>query len=133
MDFVDQTLRNWATTPFTWGATDCAMSVLAYAEVATGLKVKVRPTHKGPKTAKLLLALNGGFSRYASAIVKELGLEQTTEPARGDVGLIDVPGQGLTMCLSLGRGWIAKGDREVLFVKDAKPVIAWKVPLCRKP
>lgn len=133
MDIVDHTVRDWAATPFVWGTSDCATSVLRYAEAASGRSVAVPPTHKGPKTARLLLALNGGFARYAAALLGELGLTQTDTPARGDVGLIDIPEQGLTMCLCLGNGWIAKGDREVLFIKDLKPAIAWKVPACPKP
>lgn len=132
MDIVQRTVRTWAATPFVWGSSDCGTATLRYAEEATGRTVKVRPTHKGPKTARLLLALNGGFARYAAALFGELGLQPTDTPGRGDVGLIDIPGQGLTMCLCLGRGWIAKGDREVLFVKGAAPAHCWKVPSCPK-
>lgn len=133
MDLVQKTVRDWAASPFVWGASDCALSVLRYVEEATGRAIAVRPTHKGPKTARLLLALNGGFRRYATELARELKLASTDSPARGDVGLIDIPGQGLTMCLCLGKSWIAKGDHEVLFVKGGPLVIAWKVPTCRKP
>lgn len=132
MDIVDRTVRDWAATPFVWGKSDCGTSALRYAEAATGRSVMVQPTHKGPKTARVLLALNGGFARYAGSLFSELGMTETDSPARGDVGLIELPGQGLTMCLCLGSGWIAKGDHEVLFVKDLKPAIAWKVPSCPK-
>ncbi len=133
MDIVARTVRDWAATPFVWGTSDCGTSALRYAEAATGRTVRVRPTHKGLKTARMLLKLNGGFARYAAALFGELGLIETASPGRGDVGLIDIPGQGETMCLCLGGGWIAKGDREVLFVKDLKPAIAWKVPSCPRP
>lgn len=125
-DPVRATVRFWAATPFVWGPDDCGVSVLKYVEKRLGRKIKVRPTHTGARTAKLLLFLNGGFVKYGEKIAEELGVEETDSPQRGDVGLIDIPKQGLTACLCLGQHWAAKGDKEILFL-DAEPVISWKV------
>lgn len=132
-DPVKETVREWAATPFAWGSSDCGMSVLAYAERVTGRTITVRPTHTSPRTAWLLLKLSGGFRRLAARVCRELALPETTKPGRGDIGLIDIPGQGLTMCLCLGSSWVAKGDRQILFIKQCPPVAAWKVTPCPLP
>jgi hypothetical protein len=128
MDFVDQTVRSWASTAFTWGKSDCAMSVLAYVEAATGRSIRVRPDHSDPKSATRLLFQNGGFPSFAGAILNELGLIKTDSPDRGDVGLVDFERQGLTMCICLGNGrWAAKCNFAVV-LKPASFAHAWALP-----
>ena len=129
---LEKTVRQWASTPFVYGQSCCGVSILRYVESATGKRLTVQPTHSGRRTAQLLLALNFGFVRYASAIMAELGCDTTEAPEAGDVGLLDIPGMGVTACLCLGKSWAAKGDYELLSIADIAPIKAWKVPQCHK-
>lgn len=128
------TLARWASEPFAYGdddgkagsGADCATSVLRYVEQATGRRIRVRPRHRSKFTATLLLKLNGGFERYAAAVMAELGCAPTDDPVRGDVALVDFPAIGPTAAICLGTKFAAKGHREIV-VAEGPVIRAWKI------
>lgn len=130
-DLVAATLRAWARAPFEWGKTDCGLSVLAYVELAVGRKAAPAPQHRDRKSAIAMLRAAGGMTAFCSSVMAALGCTRTDQPARGDVGLVRLPGSGLTACLCLGDRWAARADREIIVVRLA-PRCAWSVT-CPKP
>lgn len=135
-DAVAATLRQWAVQPFVWGTSDCFLSVLAYAEAVTGRRMQRRPHYSSALAAGRILRAAGGFEPYCRKVFAQLRCAPTDAPVRGDIGLIDLPDVGLTMCLSLGTFWAARGDREVV-VGRARATVAWAVnngsTVCPKP
>lgn len=123
---TDQTLMLWSALPFVYGATDCFLSILDHVEEVIGERFADRPRYRSARDAYRQLRAYGGFQAYCELVFARLGLENTTEPKRGDIGLVDIPGTGLTACLCLGRSWAARGEGSFTMVQAA-PVIAWSV------
>lgn len=69
-------------------------------------------------------------------LIGSMGWPEVIEPERGDCGVVEINGMGLTCALCVSGGadpkWMAKGDGLVL-VTPAKLVFAWRVPQCPKP
>lgn len=135
---TDQTLMLWSALPFVWGASDCFLSVLDHAEEVIGRRYPDRPRYRSALEAQRILKRHGGFQAYCELVFARLGLEATEQPVRGDVGLVDIPGTGLTACVCLGNSWAARGEGSFTMVQ-APAVIAWSVmtpgarmPLCLK-
>lgn len=125
-DVTAQTLVVWASLPFIWGATDCFLSVLDHVETATGCQYHDRPRYRTALQAERILKRHGGFRPYCEIVFGTIGLITTDDPVRGDVGLVDIPGTGLTACLCLGRSWAARGDGDVT-IAQMRPEVAWRV------
>lgn len=123
---TDQTLLIWSSLPFVWGASDCFLSVLGHVEEATGKRLQDRPRYRSAMEAARILARHGGFQPYCEMVFAKLGLMTTDEPTRGDIGLVDIPGTGLTACLCLGKSWAARGDGDIT-IAQMRPRIAWRV------
>ncbi len=123
---TEQTLMLWASLPFVWGATDCFLSVLDHAEEATGRRYHDRPRYRTAMEANRILARHGGFQPFCEMVFAKLGLMTTDDPTRGDIGLVDIPGTGLTACLCLGSSWAARGDGDVT-IAQMRSRIAWRV------
>lgn len=123
---TDQTLMLWSALPFVWGASDCFLSILDHVEEAIGRRFADRPRYRSALEANRILRRHGGFQAYCELVFARLGLEATDKPVRGDVGLVDIPGTGLTACLCLGSSWAARGEGSFTMVQ-APAVIAWRV------
>ncbi len=84
MDLVDETLREWRRTPFTYGASDCMLSMLKYlaragARDMTPLYEGMYSDHDG---ALAMMAAHGG----APGLIAATGAVLVSgEPLRGDV------------------------------------------------
>lgn len=124
-DMVAAELRRWARLPFIWGKTDCWLSVTAYVERLTGKNLP-HPGHHSALDAARILRAAGGYAEYCRRAMEVLGCPPTEKPQRGDVGLVDIPGIGLTFCICLGALWAARGDRR-LIIMPASHVLAWEV------
>lgn len=79
-----------------------------------------------------LLKREGGLEQYARSLMLSLGWSEVADPVRGDVAIIDIPGQGLTCSICLGSKFMAKGARIVVTI-PAHPVAAWSPRQCLKP
>lgn len=130
-DPVADELRLWASQPFVWGTSCCAMSVLAYVERATGRTLEKRPSYTDRRSAARLARRGGGFDAVCRSIMEQLGCSVTPDVQRGDVGLVDLPGSGKAACLCLGTMWAARMDGAVMMMA-ARPLIGWRLP-CPRP
>lgn len=79
-----------------------------------------------------LLRQEGGLEPYARGLMLSLSWREGRELARGDVGLVEIPGMGLTCAIWLGSKWMAKGPSRVLIVA-APHLASWSPPSCLKP
>ena len=136
IDPVLETVQAWASEPFVWGTSDCALSVLHHAERVCGRRLEPAPSYSGERGARRYALRRGGFQAVFTASVEAIGCTAVAEPARGDIGMIEVPEIGLTavLCVAPRSGgqpprWAARGDGLVALLA-AEPVIAWRVP-CR--
>lgn len=71
-----------------------------------------------------LLKAEGGLEAYARRLMLSIGWREVDDPKRGDVGVVDIPGMGLTCAICLGSIWMAKGARRVITI-EAQHVAAW--------
>lgn len=126
-DAVAVELHRWASEPFDW----CALSVLAYVERVRRRKLRPRPRVAGKVSAARTARSVERFGTIAADAMKRLGCARTTAPLRGDVGLVDLPGSGLTAAICTGQLWAARGDHAVVFTA-AVPVVAWRVRCHRR-
>jgi hypothetical protein len=126
-DPVAETLRRWASEPFVWGTSDCALSVLDYVEKVSGRTIR-RPQYGSANGAlRIMQKEPGGFRKLAWNTVANLGGRLTDAPVRGDVGLVELVDIGLTACLCVGPDrWAARGHHEVVIVTGGA-VMAWSV------
>lgn len=125
-EVTNQTLMLWGALPFVWGVSDCFLSMLDHVEEATGQHYADRPQYRSAIEAQRILRRHGGFRPFCELVFARLGLEVTTAPLRGDVGLVDIPGTGLTACLCVGASWAARGEGCFTLVQ-ASADIAWSV------
>lgn len=123
---LDLTRDEWMRSDFTWGKTDCGLSVLDYVCRVLERRPLTYPEHTDETTAGELLQGAGGLLKYASGIMLELDLEQTPSPVTGDVGVVDLPIMGHTCAICTGEMWMMRGEARVLL---ARPTVlrAWRV------
>lgn len=130
LDPVTQELRLWAADAFAFQRNNCGLAIVAYVERVTGAKLTPAPKFDGEIGAGIMLARRGGFAGYCRWAMARLGCDLTTEPERGDVALVELPGSGLTACLCTSPGrWAARGIDGVV-IQPGSPVLAWRLP-CR--
>lgn len=130
-DLVTAELRRWAFEPFDLASENCGLSVLGYAERATG-RAASRVGLEGARAATEAMRTREAFIAMALGAMRELGLVETNAPVRGDVGLVEMPWiTSLVAAICVGRDWAARGDREVV-IGPAEMVIAWRVPCPRR-
>lgn len=127
-DAVASELALWAATEFRWGETDCCQSILVYIERRSGRRLDPWPRASTALRAKLVVERAGGLISLCQARFAELGCLPAAMPARGDFGVIDLPGSGHTLCLCLGyRRWAARCETGVVIFCGAA-VMAWRLP-----
>jgi len=125
-DLVEMALDRWHGSAFKWGQTDCFQSVISHVEIVTGRAFN-RPHYSSAIGAERILRRAGGFERYCHHVMELLGCPTTVNPERGDVGLVNIPGTGLTFCLCTGQKWAARAEAGAVLVVQAEPVAAWRV------
>lgn len=124
------TVREWASTgcdPY-----PCGAAVWRYANAMMGKVAPDLPDHSTRKAMATLLLKEGGLPSYARSLMERLQWREVADPARGDVGVVDIAGMGITCAIYLGRGWMAKGAHRVVIV-PAPHVAAWRLEPCHKP
>lgn len=114
--------------PFAWGASDCMLSVADYLIDVTGVDCAER--FRGRYfTARGCMRVSG-FHRDPvgpfAKCVAEIPLQETLEPMRGDVGVIDFAGT-VVGAICTGYKWAARADVGVLIARPTRIVRAWAV------
>lgn len=141
-DPVAAELRLWARETGGDRRAICALSILDYLERVLGLALKPSPRLLGSDRLAAIWRRPGRFEAFALWAMRQLGCPATEAPARGDVGLVDLPGTGLTACLCTGsavrpreRMWAAR-TAEGVIIQPGSAVLAWMVPregaICRR-
>lgn len=127
MDRVDQTLKHWRQTEFVWGETDCVMSLFDYARPVIGRDAGEpwRGTYHSEDEANAILEQWGGHA----SILATSGLEETDEPGRGDIVILDSSHGDNVTGLCTGDGIVMRLPRGTIEVarKFMKISKAWKV------
>lgn len=126
---LSATIREWASTGC--APHPCGLEVWRYVNARSGREAPELPEHQSKKTMATLLREEGGLEAYARRLMLSLGWAEITDPGRGDVGAVEIPGMGLTCAISLGSKWMAKGPHRVLIVPAAHRA-AWRIDECRK-
>lgn len=124
------TAREWAASPC--DAYPCGLEVWRYVNAFSGRPAEPLPDHTTRKAMVALLQREGGLEQYARGLMLSIGWIEVERPVRGDVAIIDIPGQGITCAICLGGRFMAKGSRLVVTI-PATPLAAWSLTQCPKP
>ena len=115
--------------PFGSGACDCALWICDWVLARRGVDpgAMFRGRYHSQAGARRLMAPYGGLEGLARTFFAQAGLQATTEPVRGDVGLVvDQAGHhALALCLGAGR-WAGKARRGIV-VEAFRVLAAWSV------
>lgn len=133
-DPVTVELRRWASEPFGLADDNCGLAVLAYVERALSTPAPAWLSVRlfGRRAARKMIRDRRAFIDASLLAMQQLGCAPTENPLRGDGGLVDLDGSGLTACICLGNNrWAARGDRAVV-IQSAESVFAWRVPCPRR-
>jgi len=120
-------LEDLARQPFVDGAADCVLSVADWI-VLKGHPDPAEPYRGRYRTAlgrQRLIRRSGGLMALMSDGAARAGLSETTNPVRGDVGLIEAYGQTVA-AICLGERWAIKGDGLVVAPAECL-LMAWRV------
>ena len=120
-------LDDLARQPFVDGAADCVLSVADWI-VLRGHPDPAAPYRGRYRTAlgrQRLIRKSGGLAALMSEGAARAGLIETTNPVRGDVGLIVAHGQTVA-AICLGERWAIKGDGLVVAPAE-RLLMAWRV------
>lgn len=128
------TIRQWASTPCS--PFPCGEEVWAYAARVCRRAAPRLPRHRTHAEVARLLRREGGLPAYAARLMASIGWDHVARPARGDVGLVDIPAMGLTCAICLEAGepdalWMAKGARQLLVI-TAPHIDVWRMPCPRR-
>lgn len=126
---LQSTIKLWASTPCS--AYPCGLEVWRYACLVSGIEPPELPEHQSRREMLELLKEKGGLEQYARELMLSLGWSEVGSPARGDVGVVDFQGMGVTCAISLGIKWMAKGPGNVLTVSAPHRAI-WRFQGCRR-
>ncbi len=86
--FLDEAMRS----PFVWGARDCLLWPADWVRLAVGRDpaAAFRGRYRTQLGAARILTRHGGLVALATRSMTAAGLDETTEPRSGDVGLVQV-------------------------------------------
>lgn len=125
MASLDDYMARMASIPFEWGALDCAKFIAGWM-VDNGLPDFSEPfgAYDEARGAEMIAGFGGVLG------VAEHGLQSlsvTTEPKRGDVGVVTLLGIAEPfMAIFTGKRWAMKSDKGVLCTR-ATCLKAWRV------
>lgn len=126
---LDAFLEQMAATPFVDGETDCALTCADWVMLATGCAdpaQHLRGQYASALQRERLLRRLGGLEAVVSDCARRAHLTETSEPSRGDIGVVSLAHQPLS-AICLGERWAIKSSRGVV-VEPALVLKAWSVP-----
>ena len=81
---------------------------------------------EGRREVAQTLRSYGGLLPYVRSLMSMTKFSETSDPRRGDVGVVKVPGLGSTCAIFTGRRWAVRGSSQVI-ICDAEVESAWRV------
>ena len=127
-------LENAAQTPFDYGKTDCALMPADWCQAECGIDpaASIRGKYATEAEWKGLANAEGGLLSLWSRLGCESGLERKDVPALGDIGLVNLPDNGLFGAIKgQGSRWMVKLDKGIVGGDFAMQAV-WRVP-CLRP
>lgn len=124
MDRLSVFLRERAAQTLVWGSNDCGLFMADWVKIVTGIDPAA--AWRGKYSSPYDLAKIGGLETLALAGAMKAGLERTTHPERGDVGLVNMP-WGLTGAIKTEDGWAMLCKEGLVITRAAKFRMAWRV------
>lgn len=125
---LDAFLEEAAARRFRDGTWDCALMVAAWVERVTGTDGAA--PWRGRYAARIgwlrILKREGGIEAVIASGAALVGLTETKEPKRGDIGIARLPNGELMAGICLGERWASAGLNG-LAACSAEPVRAWRV------
>ncbi len=130
---LDQYLDRAARRPFAYGEHDCLLFLADWVREKRGVDPAegLRGRYSGRLGALRLKLVHGGAAGLVASCVRLAGLERTSEPRAGDIGLLFalVPGASMPQivgAICAGERWVALAPSG-LVASAAKPAAAWRV------
>ena len=117
-----------AATPFVDGQSDCALTIADWVIVATGCPdpaLHLRGQYDSALQRERLLRRLGGLEAVVADCARRANLVETSEPRRGDIGVIRL-GRQVLSAICLGERWATKGDGLVVAAAD-EVLMAWSI------
>lgn len=126
-------IRAFAARPFGWGDADCATFCAAWVKTVSG--IDLTNGLKAHDKDHAVALTEGDLVAFAAGACEAAGLIETSEPMRGDIGVILI-GADATCAIRTLNGWAVKSADGVTISKDeagkASLLMAWCVPV-REP
>jgi hypothetical protein len=125
---IKTAMRKWMKEPFEWGKSDCMLSVADYLIDAVGADCggQFRGKYANRKECARLSGYMRDPVKPFAACVAEIPLQETTEPKKGDVGVIHMAGETVG-AVCLGDKWAARADPGLFISTPTKILKAWAV------
>ncbi|MCH4542918.1 DUF6950 family protein [Ochrobactrum sp. A-1] len=126
-DFIAMEARK----PFAWGETDCVSTTDRWIRLATGLSplAWINRTYASEDEANSILADRGGLAVLVNRAMRAVGIEKTSAPRAGDVGLI-FHRDKLCMAIHAGDVWFAHDENGLIGAPLNAVWKAWRIE-CR--
>jgi len=127
---LDAFLERMAATPFVDGKADCALTVADWVMAATGCPdpaADLRGRYATALGRERLLKRRFGLHAVMAGCAIKANLVPTTNPVRGDVGMIRHGRQSFA-AICLGARWAVKSSRGLDALKPDEIISAWSVP-----
>ena len=116
--------------PFAWGATDCVATLDRWVQAAAGVSPLDRYGYRHHDQAgarAILAAHDGDLIGALTAAMAAAGLERTTRPLPGDVGVVRVEDMACAAILT-HRLWFSRDQSGVIWAARPRTLRAWRVP-----
>lgn len=133
MDKLYARIHRWMASPFVWGEDDCMIAIadylmdLGYPDCAA----MWRGTYDSALTCQKVSGYLTDPVKPMKISADFLGLEQTDEPRRGDVGVISVRHKDgkfrAVGAIYLGQNWAIRSEGSVLVDRPSHVLAAWRV------
>lgn len=136
-DRLSQFINVAAETPFEWGKWDCLLWLAEWVRANKGID----PAHglwgkyDSMLGAARIVKQAGGMARLVERQVRPHGIQRVTDPKRGDIAVVRMPGAGGEHFGSMAGSVLLDGTAAlfcqggVLFtaLTDAPPVAIWRI------
>lgn len=133
MDALYAHLHRSMAQPFVWGQSDCMLDVADYLHLLTGYDCATR--YRGLYSTALECHRLSGFLddpvKPFSLCVGEFPLTKTSEPKRGDVGVVSIVDDRRLRSVGaiyLGKNWAAKAEQGLAIGPARDVLAAWTSP-----